>query len=179
MSGRVVETVFVFDRHAATDLSVVYAILVPQRRARIGAGQKGRPTDDQRGDLCPGVLGPAKERRDDRGAYRVFRLPPGEYLVVALQGHGSAAGTTAPPPLAPVSVTTFYPSAVDVASALPVAVKGGDDLAGLDIQVRSELTHSVSGRVTSMLPRGSEVGAINGAVRHPIAVVALLPVRTL
>ena len=53
MSGRVVETVFVFDRHAATDLSVAYDILVPERgppdrRARPGrapvpvAGQEGR-----------------------------------------------------------------------------------------------------------------------------------------
>jgi hypothetical protein len=112
---------------------------------------------------------------DDRGAYRVFRLPPGEYLVVALQGHGAAAGTTAPPPATPMTVTTFYPSAVDVGTAVPVSVKGGDDLAGLDITVRSELTRSVSGRVTSMLPRGSEVGAINGAVRQPLAVVTLLP----
>ena len=35
MNDRVVETRFVFDRHAASDLSVAYAILVPQRRARI------------------------------------------------------------------------------------------------------------------------------------------------
>ncbi len=112
---------------------------------------------------------------DDRGAYRVFRLPPGEYVVVALQGQPSTTAGAAPPPLTPISVTTFYPSAVDVASALPVVVKGGDDLAGLDIQVRSELTHSVSGRVTSMLPRGSEVGAINGAVRQPVAVVSIVP----
>ena len=42
MNGRQVETVFVFDRHAATDLSVAYGILVPQRRARTGrAGQEG------------------------------------------------------------------------------------------------------------------------------------------
>ena len=48
MSDRVVETEFVFDRHAATDLSVAYAILVPQRRARIErAGQEGRPQHDQ------------------------------------------------------------------------------------------------------------------------------------
>ena len=37
------EAVYVFDRHAATDLSVAYGILVPQRRARTGApGRKGR-----------------------------------------------------------------------------------------------------------------------------------------
>jgi hypothetical protein len=66
VNDRVVETEFVFDRHAATDVSVAYTILVPQRRARIErAGQEGRPRYDQRGDLRPGVLGPAEERRDD------------------------------------------------------------------------------------------------------------------
>jgi hypothetical protein len=65
----VIEAQFVFDRHAATDLSVAYAILVPERRARTGrAGQEGRLDDDQRSDLCTGVFGPAEERRDDRVA---------------------------------------------------------------------------------------------------------------
>jgi len=65
VSDRVVERVFVFDRHTATDLSVAYAILVPERRARRRAGQKGRPPHDQRGDLRPGVVGPAAAGRDD------------------------------------------------------------------------------------------------------------------
>ncbi|MFC5105440.1 hypothetical protein [Kibdelosporangium philippinense] len=70
MNARVVETEFVFDRHAATDVSVAYAILVPPRRARMErTGQKG-PQHDQRGDLRPGLLGPAEERRDDRVADR-------------------------------------------------------------------------------------------------------------
>ena len=44
VSDRAVEAEFVFGRHAATELSVAYAILVPQRRARIArAGQEGRP----------------------------------------------------------------------------------------------------------------------------------------
>src|SRR6266542_4010012 len=64
--ARVVETEFVFDRHAATDLSVAFAILVPHRRARVGSGQEGRSQRDQRGDLRPGVLCPAEEGRDDR-----------------------------------------------------------------------------------------------------------------
>ena len=41
MNGRQVEAEYVFDRHAAADLSVAYAILVPQRRARTG-GPAGR-----------------------------------------------------------------------------------------------------------------------------------------
>ena len=44
MNDRAVETEFVFGRHTATDLSVAYAILVPQRRARIRPARKeGRP----------------------------------------------------------------------------------------------------------------------------------------
>ena len=43
MNDRAVEAESVFGRHAATELSVAYAILVPQRRARIvRAGQEGR-----------------------------------------------------------------------------------------------------------------------------------------
>jgi hypothetical protein len=111
---------------------------------------------------------------DDRGAYRLYGLPPGEYFVVALQGHGGANAAAAAPGQ-PVVVTTFYPSAVDLATATPIAVKGGEDLAGFDIQIRSEITHTVSGHVTSNLPRGSEVGAINSAVRQPVAVLMMLP----
>ena len=75
MNDRVVETQFVFDRHAATDVSVAYAILVPPRRARlVRAGQEGQPEHDQQqdgcGDLRPGVVGPAEEGRDDRVADR-------------------------------------------------------------------------------------------------------------
>ncbi len=107
---------------------------------------------------------------DDRGEFRIFRLPPGEYFVVALQGHGNAPTTPDP-----VAVTTFYPCAADISTALPVQLKGGEDLAGIDIQVRSEFTHTVSGRVTTNLPPGSEIGAINRAVRQNVAIVAAVP----
>ena len=44
MSERTVEGEHVFGRHAATELSVAYAILVPQRQARTGPARKdGRP----------------------------------------------------------------------------------------------------------------------------------------
>lgn len=67
MKQWVVETQFVFDRHAATDVSVAYTILVPQRQARIErAGQEGTTRHDQRGDLCAGVFGAAEKRRDDQ-----------------------------------------------------------------------------------------------------------------
>ena len=64
VNDRAVETEFVFGRHAATELSVAYAILAPQRQARIvRSGQEGRPQHDERGDLCPGLQCPAEEGR--------------------------------------------------------------------------------------------------------------------
>ena len=59
---------------------------------RQAAGQcsRRRRAQDYRSGVPSLDLIDGKET-DDRGAYRVFRLPPGEYLVVALQGHGSGA----------------------------------------------------------------------------------------
>ena len=64
MNNRAVETESVFGRHAATELSVAYAILVPQRRARIARpGQEGRPQHEQRGDLRPGLQ--RRQKKDE------------------------------------------------------------------------------------------------------------------
>ncbi len=73
MNGRAVQLEGVFDRYAQADLSAAYAILVPQRqrRARVRAAQaeaEGGPSDGKRGDLCPGVVGPAEKGPDDRVA---------------------------------------------------------------------------------------------------------------
>jgi hypothetical protein len=70
VSDRSVASEFVFDRHGPAELSVAYRILVPERRRRVGAGEEGRPPDEQRSDLRPGVLGPAEGAADDRLADR-------------------------------------------------------------------------------------------------------------
>ncbi len=44
MNDRVVETQFVFDRRAATDMSVAYAILVPPRRPACGPARRDNPS---------------------------------------------------------------------------------------------------------------------------------------
>ncbi len=76
MSGRVVETEFVFDRLQAADLSAAYRILVPERPARaVRSGQEVSCADEQRSDLRPGVLGPAEGTTNDRVADRVAAQP--------------------------------------------------------------------------------------------------------
>jgi len=111
---------------------------------------------------------------DDRGTFRLYRLAPGEYYVAALTQRGPAP--TAPTNSNPeVRVTTFYPSATDAAAAIPVTVKSGDDLPGIDIQLRTALTYTIRGRVTSTLPPGSETSTINGTVRQPAAILNVIP----
>ena len=66
VSERVVETEFVFDRLQAAELSAAYRILVPERPSRsVRAGQEASRADEQRSDLCPGLLGPAEGAGDD------------------------------------------------------------------------------------------------------------------
>ena len=71
VSARVVETEFVFDRLQAAELSAAYRILVPERPSRsVRAGQEVSAADEQRSDLCPGLLRPAGAGDDqvpDRG----------------------------------------------------------------------------------------------------------------
>jgi hypothetical protein len=63
VSGRRVEAEFVFGRYWAAELSAAYAILVPQRKARIPANHvEGRMPDDQRGDLCR--VSSARQKKD-------------------------------------------------------------------------------------------------------------------
>lgn len=91
---------------------------------------------------------------DDRGNYRLYRLPPGQYAVAVLQNRDTASG---PRPSGPIEkpVATFFPGVVDFLQAQVIDLKGGDELAGMDMQVRTALTYSISGRVVSQLPPGS------------------------
>ena len=50
--------------------------------------------------------------------------------------------------------TTFYPTAATIAAATPIAVRSGDDRAGVDIQLRPIVLTPVSGMVTG--PAGPE-----------------------
>ena len=99
VNDRAVETEFVFGRHAATELSVAYAILVPQRRARIvRPGQEGRPQHDAARRSTPGSPAPGRRRtrRSGRRPRRCAstpsrpRLDVPEEWVFEDEGHSGA-----------------------------------------------------------------------------------------
>jgi hypothetical protein len=143
----------------------------------------GRPASDIE-VLVLGVKNVGGERRlnpvltpgrtDDRGAYRVYGLPPGDYIIrvemtgrqeqirpttkeeiewaLKLQsgaakpgGPGAASPPKAPQPVAYTSV--YYPGVADPAAASMVSIGAGEDRTGVDISCLLVPTATVSGRV--------------------------------
>ena len=125
----------------------------------------------QNGVLAPEAMGFGTT--DDRGEYRIFRLPPAEYFVAVLP-------TRPANPASPIPVRTFYPSIEDLRTAVPIVLHGGDELPGLDIRVRVTAGARVSGKVISALPPGPAVrprttsAGTAGEVRPSIAEVSLI-----
>lgn len=112
---------------------------------------------------------------DDRGAYRIFGLPPGDYFVsVGSTSRQEVAPTTdvdvqrasdliqRPSEIDPASGTAasglprrptvgyapvFYPGTTTVTDATPVTVEAGQERAGIDLQIQFVPTAHISGRV--------------------------------
>jgi len=110
---------------------------------------------------------------DDRGEYRLYRLPPGEYYLGVsprLRSLPNAPAST----LTEIPVWTYYPGTTDANAASVVDLKAGDELGGINIQLRSAIAAKISGRVISSIPAGSLVGA-RGQARPPAGFVTLVP----
>ncbi len=75
---------------------------------------------------------------DDRGEYRMFFVPPGEYVIRA-QVQGGPAGPSSRPGEIQRLVATLFPNTTDIAQASRVTVKSGEEIRGIDISVKMEL----------------------------------------
>jgi hypothetical protein len=101
---------------------------------------------------------------DDRGEYRMFWLTPGDYVVVVdppvyplatAAGVGSAPAIGGPrggaQPQGPMSTPpfrrTFYPQALTTAEAGIIAVKSGEQLSAMDINVQKGTAYKITGDI--------------------------------
>ena len=104
------------------------------------------------------------DRTDDRGEYRLFTLPAGEYYVSAEPGgllpfiQPAAAGAQpSPGPRAPSGgIATFYPNSVTAARARAVAVVEGQETTRVNIVLATAKAAHVSGR--AVLASGDPFG---------------------
>ncbi len=135
------------------------------------------------GDRRLNQVGFSSSGPDDRGAYRIYGLAPGDYYVSvtnaatplasgrdlhltsdvdvqdALQA-AQRADTTPPADVAQPNVgfaQIFYPGTASVAQATPITLRQGEERAGVDFVVSYSPTVHVDGTVTS--PAGTPVAA--------------------
>jgi hypothetical protein len=74
---------------------------------------------------------------DDRGVYRIYGVPAGEYLVSVNSGGGRTEG-----------VATYYPGVTDKTKASPVKVRAGAEATGIDFKLDlSKKGYEARGRV--------------------------------
>lgn len=113
------------------------------------------------------TLTPAHSSRassDDRGQFRLFNLPAGEYYVVATP-------VRAPRPLAgsgrPGLVTTYYPGTAVRAGARLVVVRSGKDTARVNFSAVSARLYTVA--VEAVDSRGAALGHEASATLNTIA----------
>ena len=101
---------------------------------------------------------------DDRGEFRLFWVPPGDYyLAVTPVPIAPAPGV----PAAASPLKTYFPGVTDIASARTVTVAGGEDLRGMDISLHGIRSFKVSGHVDNLIPPPpTQLGApgVNAAV---------------
>lgn len=80
---------------------------------------------------------------DDRGMFRVGKLAPGRYYVAVQPGsHRNGMGEA--------YQTSFYPGAIDPASALAITLQPGQDVTGIEIKLHSVAAYRVRGRITGL-----------------------------
>ena len=113
---------------------------------------------------------------DDRGEFRLGVLAPGEYYLAVTPVPAGARGATAPSstPAGEVAITTLYPNVTDSSKAVPLVLHAGEDVSGMNIQLRTVPGAKISGRVTHTLP-AAPPAAPRGGIRPLIAVVGLAP----
>lgn len=108
----------------------------------------------------PSLMPAISKTSDDRGEYRLFGLPPGDYYI----------GATPRPPSAIVaraggdrSVKTFHPNAFDISLARKITIHGGEDIQNIDIAIQTPQMFKISGTVSTTVPVAAPPASAQGA----------------
>jgi len=117
-----------------------------------------RETYDQGRRILQSV---SAQRTDDLGKFRLFGLAAGRYFVSALLPESDAvigdrdfiAGDQQDDK---AYVRTYYPGAQDAAEASEIAVKEGEEVAGVDVQLKQVPVYRIRGRVVNLITHKGE-----------------------
>jgi hypothetical protein len=86
---------------------------------------------------------------DDRGEYRISGLTPGKYIAMANTGRSAAQGAARTPgsPGDLNYTSSYYPGVQEISQATPIQLASGQEMSGVDFQLRRATTWRVRGRV--------------------------------
>jgi len=112
-----------------------------------------------------------ERQSDDRGIYRIYGLEPGNYIVVA------GVDTERSVNHYRNQVPTYYPSETR-STAREIRVESGVENRGIDIIVRNDMVHSISGNVlahlTSVVAVAASVGLFDSTTGLSVYETSLL-----
>ena len=80
---------------------------------------------------------------DDRGMFRVAKLPPGRYFLAAQPTGGFADRPQ-------TYQTTFYPGTLEPAAATPIQLAPGQEMSAVELKLQSADTYRIRGRIAGM-----------------------------
>ena len=101
----------------------------------------------------------AKES-DDRGEYRLYGIPPGDYYIGATPRPPSAIAALAG---GDRSVKTFFPNEFDISRATKITIHGGEEIQNIDIAIQTPQTFKISGTVSTTVPVAAPPPTAQGA----------------
>jgi hypothetical protein len=99
---------------------------------------------------------------DDLGRFRIPGLTAGTYILLGQQYDASSERT----PDRTSFLSTYYPDALDPATAIPIAVDSGQELEGIELRLVRGRTYSARGRIVDV--QGQPAPKATGAVLRPL-----------
>jgi hypothetical protein len=95
---------------------------------------------------APLLMPSGQGQTNDLGEFRIFGLPPGEYLIGASPraDFGEASASSSAPT---IMTSTFFPGTADVSAAQPVTVRAGETVSDFTIRLVTVPAFHVSGVV--------------------------------
>lgn len=93
---------------------------------------------------------------DDRGEFRISKVPPGAYKLLASRSGNPAELPVEQQPGQPpfADAPTYFPSALDADAAAPIKLAPGQERTGLEIRLGRSPLINISGRVSGDVPEG-------------------------
>jgi hypothetical protein len=99
-------------------------------------------------------------RTDDRGDYRLYRLFPGSYYIVAKKASDNRIDNHDQTRLPLDDAATYFPNAVEVSLAAAVVISPGEEKPGVNIQLQTQPMYAVRGEFSfpgAMSPNSTAV----------------------